>query len=66
MNQQSLFNISEYSSFGKVKGLGMTESEELGNFEVGDSFIHSKTVVECCYPHGSHGQCNHRVVFVTR
>ena len=30
MNQQSLFNISEYSSFGKVKGMGMTESEELG------------------------------------
>ena len=27
MNQQSLFNISEYSSFGKVKG--MTESDEL-------------------------------------
>lgn len=28
MNQQSLFNISEYSSFGKAKG--MTESDELG------------------------------------
>lgn len=28
MNQQSLFNISEYSSFGKVKGV--TESEEVG------------------------------------
>lgn len=61
MNPQSLFYISEYSGFGKVKGVIVSEEFHAIILKL---VIHSfiQQTLECCYPHQGHGQCNQRAV----